>query len=140
MPATYTLRPAHGDDCDALTKLAQLDSTKPLKGDVMIAFAGDRPAAAMSLYNGRIIADPFLLTADAAALLRLYPAPSSRGSRRRAPRWRRLRSAPAVSASEAGCVASGPTRRHGRPARRCAPPRPAIYAAFKGVVGQVGAA
>src|SRR3954454_25244572 len=54
MPATYTLRPAHGDDCDALTKLAQLDSAKPLKGDVTIAFAGDRPAAAMSLYDGRI--------------------------------------------------------------------------------------
>jgi hypothetical protein len=95
MPATYTLRPAHADDCDALTKLAQLDSAKPLKGDVMIAFAGDRPAAAMSLYDGRIIADPFLLTADAAALLRLYAAPSSRGSRRGLPRWRRLRSAPA---------------------------------------------
>ena len=95
MPPTYTLRPAHADDRDMLTKLAQLDSTKPLKGDVMIACAGGRPAAAMSLCDGRIIADPFLLTADAAALLRLYAAPSSRGSRRRAPRWRRLRSAPA---------------------------------------------
>jgi hypothetical protein len=95
MPPTYTLRPAHAGDRDALIKLAQLDSAKVLKGDVMIAFAGDRPAAAMSLYDGRIIADPFLLTADAATLLRLYAAPSALGSRRRAPRWRRLRSAPA---------------------------------------------
>src|SRR4051794_41494826 len=95
MPSTYTLRQAHADDRDTLTKLAQLDSAEPLKGDVMIAVAGDRPAAAMSLYDGRIVADPFLLTADAAALLRLYAAHSSRGSRRRAPRWRRLRSAPA---------------------------------------------
>jgi len=85
MLTTYTLRPARSDEREMLSDLAQLDSAKPLDGDVVIAFDGDRPAVAMSLHDGRIIADPFMLTADAIDLLHLYGRASHR------PRQRTLR-------------------------------------------------
>ena len=118
MPTTYTLRPAHSDEREMLSDLAQLDSAKPLHGDVVIAFDGDRPAVATSLHDGRIIADPFMLTADAIDLLHLYG---------RAPH--RPPSAHAAATPHAcrtggdrllirGSRTSGPTRRRGRPARR----------------------
>jgi hypothetical protein len=52
-------------------RLAELDSQRPLSGRVLIGEVGGFPAAAVSLIDGRVIADPFQPTATLAGLLRL---------------------------------------------------------------------
>lgn len=59
-----------GDE-DALRRLALLDSARPLRGRALVAEVDGRPVAALSLDDGRVVADPFTHTADAVALLRL---------------------------------------------------------------------
>jgi hypothetical protein len=64
------LRPAApGEDAD-LRRLAALDSAEPLRGPVLIALADGEPVAALSLADGRAVADPFRPTADVVTLLR----------------------------------------------------------------------
>jgi hypothetical protein len=65
-----TIRPASSGDDAALARLADLDSARPLRGDVLVAVAGGRLVAAVSLADGRVIADPFVPTADDVRLLR----------------------------------------------------------------------
>jgi hypothetical protein len=92
-PDTVTIRRATPSDGVALDRLAALDSAMPLTGDVLVAEAGGRVAAALSLRSGRAVSDPFLPTADLVALLRARAgrlvAPRSallaRVSRRRLP-------------------------------------------------------
>lgn len=59
-----------GYDADA-RRLAILDEAEDLEGAVLIAYSGGRPVAAMSLSDGRVVADPFVATSDAVSLLRL---------------------------------------------------------------------
>lgn len=54
-----TLRRATAADECALVLLAQLDSARPLRGDVLVAEVDGRLCAALSLLDGRQIADPF---------------------------------------------------------------------------------
>ena len=89
---SLTLRPATSADQLALERLAALDSTRPLEGEVLVASAGDELQAALSLETGRVTADPFRPTADLVELLRA----AARGERR-APR-RRLGFARALTA------------------------------------------
>lgn len=63
-------RAGHGDEI-ALVRLAALDSAAPLAGDVLIAEVGGTPIAAISLADGRVVADPFERTADIVELLRM---------------------------------------------------------------------
>lgn len=70
MFAIYTLRTAAPADRRAVEKLARLDSQAPLRGDVLLAEDDGRPVAAMSLDDRRVVADPFVPTACAVALLR----------------------------------------------------------------------
>src|SRR5687768_2469065 len=56
---TYKLRLATDDDADALHRLTELDSRAPLAGRVMIGEIAGSPAAALSLDEDRVIADPF---------------------------------------------------------------------------------
>jgi hypothetical protein len=65
-----TLRPAREVDRWALDRLAQLDSQRPLSGDVLLAEADGRPVAAVSVADGRATADPFSETAATVTLLR----------------------------------------------------------------------
>ena len=65
------IRPAHDTDIAALHDLAELDSAAPLTGPVLVAVVDGRPWAALSLGDGRVIADPFIPTAGAVELLRL---------------------------------------------------------------------
>ncbi|HVW18199.1 MAG TPA: hypothetical protein VHB30_08110, partial [Solirubrobacteraceae bacterium] len=65
------LRAARAADESAVRRLALLDSSRPLRGDVLVAEVGGHPVAAVSLADGRVVADPFERTADAVALLRL---------------------------------------------------------------------
>lgn len=59
-----------GYDTDA-HRLAVLDEAEELEGAALIAYADGKPVAALSLSDGRVVADPFAATSDAVALLRL---------------------------------------------------------------------
>ena len=68
------IRPAHDADIAALHDLAELDSAAPLEGTVLVAVVDGAAWAALSLDDGRVIADPFIPTAGAVELLRLRAA------------------------------------------------------------------
>ena len=65
---TISIRRAFPDEAHAVRRLAYLDSRRPLRGDVLVAFVdGD----ALALEDGSIVSDPFRRTADVVELLRL---------------------------------------------------------------------
>jgi hypothetical protein len=75
LPAnTYVIRPATDDDQQALHALAELDSQRPLDGPALVGEIGGRPAAAISLHERRVIADPFLFTVQLRQVLRMRAA------------------------------------------------------------------
>jgi hypothetical protein len=85
-PASLFLLLAGPVDAGTLTRLAALDETEPLTGDVLLAVADGRAVAAMSVADGRVVADPFARTREAVALLRLR----AQQTRRRSGAARRL--------------------------------------------------
>ncbi len=97
---TISIRPAQDGDRPLLRRLAALDSAEPLSGDVLLAEADGEVVAALSLADGRAVADPFRHTADLVELLRtrarLMGAP---GSRSRHGRLTLRRPAPRVAAA-----------------------------------------
>ena len=68
---TYTIRPATDDDAWALQWLAALDSQRQLAGPALIGEIDGIPAAAISLSDGRVAADPFQATAVLTRLLHI---------------------------------------------------------------------
>jgi hypothetical protein len=64
-----TLRPAVAADADALERLAQLDSRRAPRGDVLVAEVGGELWAAISLDDRHTVADPFRPTGALVALL-----------------------------------------------------------------------
>ncbi len=79
------LRMAGPRDAEAVRRLALLDERPELEGAVLLGIVDGRAAAAVSLDDGRIIADPFIRTDQVVALLRVRVQPSPD-----APAWRRL--------------------------------------------------
>jgi hypothetical protein len=73
-PYIYGIRAATAADADALARLAQLDSQPPLTGPVLLGDLGGSPAAAISLADGRVVADPFRATAQVVVQLRIQAA------------------------------------------------------------------
>ena len=71
MNPTVSLRPARPEDASTVRSLAYLDNTRPLRGDVVLGEVDGRAVAAVSLADGRVVADPFVKTADVVALLRM---------------------------------------------------------------------
>jgi hypothetical protein len=67
----YVIRRATDEDAYALRQLAALDGQRPLGGQVLIGEIAGRPAAAISLSDDRVVADPFELTSQLTALLRM---------------------------------------------------------------------
>lgn len=67
----YVIRPAAEEDGFALRRLAELDSQPPLTGRIIVAEAGGKPVAAMSLDEWRTVADPFVRSEPARVHLRL---------------------------------------------------------------------
>jgi hypothetical protein len=67
----YSIRLATDHDVRALRDLAELDSTDAPTGRVLVAETGGLIVAALSLDDGRAIADPFRPTNVAAAQLRM---------------------------------------------------------------------
>jgi hypothetical protein len=67
----YTIRLAADEDADSLRRLAELDSRPALVGRILIAEDDSVPVAALSIDEGRTVADPFRRTGMALALLRM---------------------------------------------------------------------
>jgi hypothetical protein len=67
----YVIRRTTDDDAYALSQLSQLDGQRPLGGQVLIGEIDGRAAAAISLIDHRVVADPFEPTAQLSALLRM---------------------------------------------------------------------
>jgi hypothetical protein len=68
------IRPAVAADADVLRRLAALDSARPLGGGALLAEQQGSVVSAVSLSDGRTIADPFVATADTVELLRVRAA------------------------------------------------------------------
>ena len=66
---SLTVRLATLADEDSLARLAALDSAPRLSGLALLAEVSDVAVAALSLEDGRVIADPFTRTEDAVAVL-----------------------------------------------------------------------
>jgi hypothetical protein len=85
---TVTLRLAGPDDARALRWLAELDSAPPLPEPALIGEAAGRLVAALSLADGRVIANPYEHTVAVVELLRARARQLSRGDMRT--RFRRV--------------------------------------------------
>jgi hypothetical protein len=93
---TLALRLAHPDETDLARRLADLDDAPMLDGEILLALVDGQPVAALSLTDGRVVANPFVPTAEAVALLTL------RGSQLCAPqarRWARRIARPRAAAA-----------------------------------------
>jgi hypothetical protein len=82
------LRHARRYDADVIQRLAVLDEARPLQGPVLLAMVNGLAVAALSLDDGRLVADPFVATAEARSLLRLRAAQLAGGRLRRRLHWR----------------------------------------------------
>jgi hypothetical protein len=65
------LRLAEPDEGSVVRRLADLDDAPPLDGRVLLAMIDGEAVAALSLSDGRVVANPFLHTEAAVGLLRL---------------------------------------------------------------------
>ena len=70
-PDAYTIHSATEADEQHLLRLSILDSQRELTGPALIGEIDGKPAAAMSLADGRIVADPFAPTEALVAHLRI---------------------------------------------------------------------
>lgn len=66
------IRTATTEDSVLLHRLAQLDTARDLATPALVAEVDGAPRAALSLADGRLVADPFARTADVVALLRVH--------------------------------------------------------------------
>ncbi len=86
--SVIALRRAGDDEAADLARLAALDSARPLDGDVLVALVDGRLVAAVSLGDGRMIADPLAPTTEARALLHTRATQLAQTPQRP---WRRFR-------------------------------------------------
>lgn len=96
---------ASAADHRALEELADRDSQRPLAGAVLVAEVEGQLLAAVSLAEGRVVADPFSRTEELRALLELRAAQLGRrtdASRLRLRRWPRERARAALASSPPG--------------------------------------
>jgi hypothetical protein len=77
--AKMTIRVLRIEDVDAVTRLAQLDSSREPAGVLLGAELDGRLVAAISTSTGEVIADPFRRTAEIVGALRLRAAASVDG-------------------------------------------------------------
>ena len=67
----YVIRQATEADATTLRQLAELDSQKPFAGPALIAESEGTAIAAISLFDERVVADPFERTAVVTQLLHM---------------------------------------------------------------------
>lgn len=91
-PATtpLTLRFGFPDDAQAVARLAALDSSEPPSWPLLLAEVGGELQAALSLADGRVVADPFRSTVALVQLLRARARQLDPGGSRRRIRWPRI--------------------------------------------------
>ena len=77
---TVVIRHATAADADQLVRVAGRDSQPPARAPALIAEVDGVAHAALEIADGRVIADPFVPTADLVALLRLRARSVGRGS------------------------------------------------------------
>ncbi len=65
------LRRVGSDEAGVVSALADLDDAAPLAGEVLLALVDGEAVAAISLQDRRVVANPFVATEQAVALLRL---------------------------------------------------------------------
>lgn len=92
------IRVAGPDDRPALDDLAARDSRPRLRGDTLIAELDGVVVAALSLRDGRLVADPWKPTATIGDQLRLRASSTTATTLRTGPLKRLLRIAPARAA------------------------------------------
>ncbi len=63
---------ARTNDSRELNRLAALDSSDPLQGDILLGRIDGELRAALSLSDGRVVADPFARTAHIVRTLRSW--------------------------------------------------------------------
>jgi hypothetical protein len=88
-PQVVALRLAQADDAGVLRLLAELDEEPELTGDALLALIDGEAVAAISLDDGRVVANPFVATSDATSLLKLRGHQLSGVSVRKRPRLTR---------------------------------------------------
>jgi hypothetical protein len=69
--SSIALRPATGADDRVLAALSELDSAPRLGRPAMLALVDQAPVAAISLDDGRVVADPFHRTQEVVDMLRV---------------------------------------------------------------------
>jgi hypothetical protein len=79
-------RGRHADQ-HALAILAALDSARPLTGRSVVAELAGQIVAAVSLHDGRVVADPFAPTADVVEMLRVHTAGARSSTARPKRNW-----------------------------------------------------
>jgi hypothetical protein len=89
--STIALRTATDRDATILDKLAALDSAPPLHAPAVVALVDGRPVAAASLSDARVVADPFMPTADVVELLQARVAATASAAETPSRRIRRPR-------------------------------------------------
>ena len=72
MAPEITIRQATSADAFALRRLAALDDRPALRGEVLLAEQAGELRAALSLDNGRTVANPFAATAALVEMLRMH--------------------------------------------------------------------
>lgn len=80
---TIVLRMAHEQESHVVRALAELDDARALDGPVLLALIDGQAVAALSLRDGRVVANPFVLTEKAVSLLRLAAGHREDETRRR---------------------------------------------------------
>ncbi len=88
-PTALELRLLRPDEARAARRLAALDDAPELEGQILLALIDGVAVAALSLCDRRVVANPFVSTADEVALLRMR---AELMTSVRAPRRRRSRS------------------------------------------------
>src|SRR5947208_6277838 len=83
--AAVSLRIADADDGHLVRDLAALDDAPVPSGEVLLALINGEAVAALSLHDGGLVANPFVHSEPAIALLRLRANQASRWRVRR--RW-----------------------------------------------------
>jgi hypothetical protein len=82
MSTSVVIRHSAPADLDDLRRLAALDSARSLLGTVLVAESDGEIRAALSVEEGRAIADPFFPSAELVELLRTRAAPAGARVRR----------------------------------------------------------
>jgi hypothetical protein len=90
---SVTMRFAVPADAEALEQLAQLDSRRAPRGDVLVAEVGGELWAAISLHDNHAVADPFRPTSELVFLLLARARQLRRAQRGRSGALPRLRPA-----------------------------------------------